>query len=139
MKRILVPCDFSAPARQAYKFAIELATASKGEVFVINTIAIPILYETTFGVQPYPLGALEMQKLEDNAKQAFEKMKKAHPAPSDITVRFFPLDDYLLPGIKVFTEEKKIDLIVMGTNGSSGMEEFFIGSNTETILMSEMG
>jgi nucleotide-binding universal stress UspA family protein len=72
--------------------------------------------------------------MEDHSKEAFERLKKAHPAPKDITVKFVPVHDYLLPGIQAFTEEKKIDLIVMGTNGSSGLEEFFIGSNTEKVV-----
>ena len=134
MKRILIPCDFSAPARQAYRFAIELAQASKGEIYVITTIAVPILFETAFGIQPYPLDAEELRKMDDYTKESFEKLEKAHPAPKDITVRFVPVRDYLLSGIQAFTEEKKIDLIVMGTNGSSGMEEFFIGSNTEKVV-----
>jgi len=134
MKKILVPCDFSVAARQAYKFAIELASTSKGEIFVVHAMAFPVVYESTFGIQPYTLDVFEMKKLEDNAKETFERMKKAHPAPSNVPVTFFPVQDYLLHSIRAFTEEKKIDLIVMGTHGSSGLEEFFIGSNTEKVV-----
>lgn len=132
MKRILVPCDFSLPARQAYKVAIDIASNSNGEVLVMNTMAIPVLFETTFGVQPYPLDLLQSQKLEANAREAFERMKKDYPA--EVPVSFFPVHDYLLSGIRDFTENRQVDLIVMGTSGSSGLEEFFIGSNTEKIV-----
>jgi nucleotide-binding universal stress UspA family protein len=134
MKKILVPCDFSAAARQAYKFAVELAAASEGEIFVMHAITFPIIYETTFGVQPYQLNEEEVKKMADNAKDTFERMKQAHPAPSNVPVSFYTLHDYLLPSIRSFAEQKKIDLIVMGTSGSSGLEEVFIGSNTEKVV-----
>ena len=134
MKKILVPCDFSAPARQAYKFAINLATASKGEVIVLYNIPTPIIYETTFGIQPYPLDPLEIEKLEQNARKAFERMKKAHRAPVNMPISFFTLYDEAVRGILKFSTKRKIDLIVMGTHGSSGFEEFMIGSNTEKIV-----
>ena len=38
IKKMLVPCDFSDEARQAYKFALEIATASKEELFVGSNI-----------------------------------------------------------------------------------------------------
>jgi nucleotide-binding universal stress UspA family protein len=134
MKRILVPCDFSAPARQAYKFAINLATASGGEVIVLYNIPAPIIYETTFGIQPYPLNPLEIQEMEDNARKVFERMKKIHPAPANLRVSFFALYSEAVTGILKFSKKRKIDLIVMGTHGSSGFEEFMIGSTTEKIV-----
>ena len=134
MKRILVPCDFSKPARQAYKFAINLATASKGEVIVLYNIPTPVIYETTFGIQPFPLNPNDIKELEDNARKAFERMKKAHPAPSNMPISFFALNSEAVDGILKFSKKRKIDLIVMGTHGSSGFEEFMVGSTTEKIV-----
>lgn len=134
MKKILVPCDFSTAARQAYKFAVELANAEEGEVFVLHAITFPIVYETTFGVQPYQLNTEEVRKMTENAKDTFERMQQAHPAPSSVPVTFYTIHDYLLPSIRSFAEQKRIDLIVMGTSGSSGLEEAFIGSNTEKVV-----
>lgn len=133
MKRILVPCDFSSPARQAYKFAVDIASRNGGEVLVMNTIAIPVLFETTFGVQPYPLDLLQSQQLETNAREAFERMKQEYNIPG-AKVSFHLVQDYLLSGIRDFIDNKQVDLVVMGTSGSSGIEEFFIGSNTEKVV-----
>ncbi len=134
MKRILVPCDFSAPARQAYKFALNLATASKGEIIVVYVVPTPIIYETTFGIQPYPLNPLVIEELEENARKAFERMKKVIRAPSNMKISFLSTYEDLIPGILSLTKRKKIDLIVMGTHGSKGVEEFMVGSNTEKIV-----
>ena len=53
MKRILVPCDFSAPAVQAYLTANNIAMKSNGEIYVIHAIDLPMMYETTYGIPPY--------------------------------------------------------------------------------------
>ncbi len=134
MKRILVPCDFSAPSREAYKFALQLAKATAGEIFVVHVISFPVMYESTFGVQPYPLDTQQIKRMEDNAGDAFNKLKKEDVLSDQIPVTFLLLYDYLLPAITTFVEKKQIDLVVMGTSGSSGMEEFFIGSNTEKVV-----
>jgi hypothetical protein len=38
------------------------------------------------------------------------------------------------PTIRDFIKAQKVDLIVMGTHGASGLKEFFVGSNTEKIV-----
>jgi nucleotide-binding universal stress UspA family protein len=134
MKKILVPCDFSRTSKEAYKFALELALNSKGEIFVVHAIQLPLLYETAFGVQPYPMDPQLTQKLEAQATEAFEKMKRDFSTPVSVTIHFQMLYDFILPGIRNIVLEKSIDLIVMGTHGASGLEEFLIGSNTEKVV-----
>ena len=46
MKKILVPCDFSSTAIQAFRFACEIATVSKGEVFLLNVIELPFMHNS---------------------------------------------------------------------------------------------
>jgi nucleotide-binding universal stress UspA family protein len=134
MKKILVPCDFSQPSKEAYKFALELALISKAEIFVVHAIQLPFMYETAFGIQPYPVDPELMKKMEDQATQAFQKMKQTYHPPVAITVHFQILYDFVLPSVRNFIQEKAIDLVIMGTHGASGLEEFFIGSNTEKIV-----
>ena len=134
MKKILVPCDFSQPAKEAYKFALELALISKGEIFVVHAIQLPLMYETAFGIQPYPVDPELMKKMEDQATQAFQKMKQTYHSPVVLAVHFQILYDFVLPSVRNFIQENAIDLVIMGTHGTSGLEEFFIGSNTEKIV-----
>ncbi len=136
MKKILVPCDFSAPAKEAYKFALEIASISKGEIFVVHNIELPLVYETTFGVQPSPIDSETRKNIKEKATEAFKKLEKAFYTPSKTTVHFEMLNDFLVPGISAFIKEHLIDLVIMGTSGSSGLEEFIIGSNTEKIVRS---
>ncbi len=134
MKKILVPCDFSTPSKEAYKFALEIASMSKGEIYVVHNIELPLVYETTFGVQPRPIDSEARKNLKDRATQAFKKLKETFYTPAHTPVHFEMLNDFILPGVRTFIQEHNIDLVIMGTSGSSGLEEFLIGSNTEKIV-----
>ena len=46
MKKILVPCDFSKPAVNAFRYACDIAAKAKATVYVINVIELPVLHDT---------------------------------------------------------------------------------------------
>lgn len=133
MQRILVPCDFSAPAMEAYKFALEIATASDGEVFILKAIDLPIMLAGGFDVQPYTFDPSILKDLEEEAKKRFSEMKAKYNAGRTPT-SFHVSIGSVTPTVREFIEEKKIDLVVMGTHGSTGLNEFFFGSNTEKVV-----
>ena len=132
MKRILVPCDFSTPAVQAYLLAIDLAMESNGEVFVLEAIDLPERHETTFGVPPYSYDPGLFLMMEARAKEHFEELRKKS-ARKITRVSFDVKFGSVKRSILDFIEEKQIDLVVMGTHGASGFKEFVVGSNTEKI------
>jgi nucleotide-binding universal stress UspA family protein len=133
MQRILVPCDFSAPAIEAYKFALEIAKASDGEVLVLKAIDLPIMLAGGFDVQPYTFDPSILKDLEEEAKKRFTEMKAKYNTKGTPT-SFHVLIGSVTPTVREFIDDKKIDLVVMGTHGSTGLNEFFFGSNTEKIV-----
>lgn len=42
MKKIQVPCGFSEEARQAYKFAWDIAIANEGELVVLHVVDLAL-------------------------------------------------------------------------------------------------
>ena len=132
MKKILVPCDFSDPAVQAFKMAVEIANQSNGEVFLLNVVELPVMHESVL----MPTLSFEEAFIKDmkvHAEKNFAKMidKWAKEGPK---ISSFVEFGGTTPTIRDFVKEKKVDLIVMGTHGASGVKEFFIGSNTEKIV-----
>ena len=129
MKKILVPVDFSKHSEYALEVAAELAKKYDAEIVTIHMMGLAqniVNKEDSQGV----LEAMYHMKL---AKKQFEDF----------------LDKDYLKGIKIqstvqnykiFNEldavakEHKVDLIVMGSHGSSGMREVFVGSNTEKVV-----
>ncbi len=131
MKRILVPCDFSDPAVQAFKFAVEVALKSKGEIYLLNVVEVPIMHETVLMPTLYFEQSL-MKEMKDAAAKKFQKMKDKWSA--GVAVSTFVEFGSIITTLRAFIAEKKIDLVVMGTHGASGARELFIGSNTEKIV-----
>lgn len=129
--KILVPIDFSKPSEDAYQFALDMARSVVGQVEVVHMVELPMLTETTFGIQPYPFDPALIQRLEEKVTAAFEHMR--HKFPSQVPVRFTPIHDQVVPGIRSFIEENNIDLVIMSTHGASALDEFFIGSTAEKI------
>ena len=133
MKKILVPCDFSEPSIKAFKFAVDLANKSGGSIELIHIIELPVLHDTVL----MPTLSFEEAFMKDakaNAEKNFAKLiakytDNGHPKVST-SVSFGPVTITICDAV----EEKKADLVVMGTHGASGLKEFLVGSNTEKIV-----
>jgi len=131
MKKILVPCDFSDTALQAFRYACEIATVSKGEIYLLNIIELPSIHTSLFvPAQAYESVFLKGIKLK--AHRNFEKMKAKWAGK--VKVHLSLEQGSVTTTIKKFVDRKRIDLIVMGTHGSSGIKEYAVGSNTEKIV-----
>lgn len=132
MKKILVPCDFSETSIKAFKFALELAAKSSGVVELVHIIELPVLHDTVL----MPTLSFEQAFMKDakmNAEKGFEKLitKYADPGQKvNTSVSFGPVTLTICD----LAQEKKTDLIVMGTKGASGLREMLIGSNTEKVV-----
>ena len=130
MKKILVPYDFSVPATQAFKFAAHIARQSKGEVILLNVVELPVLRHG-----PVPINLLErsfLKKIKERAEIDINKM--IDKWAKGVKVKFVLDHGRVNHMITRHVKKHRIDLIVMGTHGASGIREFFIGSNAEKIV-----
>ncbi|MBX7125597.1 MAG: universal stress protein [Cyclobacteriaceae bacterium] len=134
MKKILVPCDFSDQAVQAFRFACEIARESKGEVRLLNIVELPVLHDSVLMPTLYFEEAY-LKDSRENAEKSFEKMISKW-AKDDQKVKGHVEFGAVTPTIARFIKEHKIDLVIMGTAGASGLKEFLVGSNTEKIVRS---
>jgi nucleotide-binding universal stress UspA family protein len=134
MKKIVVPCDFSEPAIEAFQFAVDVASHSGGKVIVLKVIDLPIsTYGASIDVPLYTYSPSLLKDLEEDAKKKYKKMSTKFceiPNMASFAIAQGPTS----PMIRDYIEEKKIDLVIMGTHGATGMQEFFVGSNTEKIV-----
>lgn len=134
MKKILVPCDFSEPSQEAFKFAVDLAKLNDGSVTVLKVIDVPILaYGASIDMPIYTFSPTLIKELEEDAKSTFEKMNKKWGNPSN-NIKFSAISGPTFSMIQDFLTEGKFDLVVMGTHGATGLAEFFVGSNTEKVV-----
>jgi nucleotide-binding universal stress UspA family protein len=132
MKKILVPCDFSEQAINAFRFAIDIARQSNGEVHLVHVIELPVLHDTVL----MPVLSFEealFEELREKAEKQFKKLETKYNDDS-ITIKSKVVFGATSRMVLDYIEENKIDLVVMGTHGASGVREFVIGSNAEKIV-----
>lgn len=132
MKRILVPCDFSKPAINAYRFALDVAALSNGTIHLINVIELPRVPNTIL-TPVRSLGINLMKEMSAKAQAKFEKISTNYKQQG---VKIVCKVDFGVSSEIILTYAKKhsIDLIIMGSHGATGLKEFFVGSNAEKII-----
>jgi len=136
MKRILFPTDFSEASNNAFVYALKLADAINAEVITLHAYELPQLH---MGGLPTTLkevyDSIELENFENFKDQIpvlreiAEKHNLSHVKISNILKH-----GDLIWTIKKVTKEEKIDYVVMGTKGASGLKETFLGSNTGSVI-----
>jgi nucleotide-binding universal stress UspA family protein len=130
MNKILVPVDFSKPSEKALKVASDLARKNKAELFVLHVVEMA---ETLFGTEQFNVNDEQIVFFMKMAKKKFSKfLDKTYL--EGLSVRDSVLLGSPTMGINELQEDENIDLIVMGSNGASGIDEILIGSNTEKVV-----
>ncbi len=135
MKRILVPTDFSNHANHALHVAAQLAKHYNAELFLHHILELPMhLIDpmmNTSTKESLPETLVFMKA----AHERFEKFKN-QDFLKGITVNESIGDNDLSvhQGIINACKDNLTDMIIMGSHGSSGLEEFLVGSNTEKVV-----
>lgn len=132
MKKILVPCDFSKPAINGYRFALDIAAKANGTVHLLHAIELPVLSDTVL-MPTLNFEQALLEELKEKTEIEFEKLKGRY-APEGVkvftNVVFGPPSKTILE----YSKNESIDLIIMGSHGVSGLREIFVGSNTGRIV-----
>lgn len=124
MNRILVPCNFSVCCENAIRFAAEIANHNEAEIILLTVI-------TEVEKTGLP-GEKTATAASAEASEKFAQMMKNFP---ELTrVRHQIRKGKRLPTILRCITREKITLVVMGTKGSRGWDQFFMGSNIEKVV-----
>ena len=132
MKNILVPCDFSKPAVNAFRFALDIAGKSKGIVHLLNVIELPAIHDPII----MPVVSFEkefLNELKEKTTKEFDKIINRYK-PDAVEVKTEVTFGAVFRMIHDFIKKKKIDIVIMGSHGATGIREYFIGSNAEKIV-----
>ena len=132
MKKILVPFDFSKPATNAFRYAVDFALKSKGIVHLLNVIELPAIQDPII----MPVMTFEkdfMKELKQKVTVAFEKIITKYKR-GNVIVKTDIVFGTPAHTIADFAKKKSMDLIIMGSHGATGLREYFIGSNAEKVV-----
>ncbi|MFY9750196.1 MAG: universal stress protein [Methanoregula sp.] len=127
--RILIATDGSEKNRAALEEGIRVARACRASVFVAYVIDTGT-FSTMSG--DIPLGDT-YRVFKSEAEQAFARI---HSLAGDMNVETAILEGRPATEMVKFAARKKIDLIVIGTQGKRGLERLLLGSVAEEIIRS---
>ena len=129
MKKIIVPVDFSEQSEFALEAAASLAQKFGSELIVLHMLELSnaIISSTSEALSQEAVFFLKL------AEQKFEAfLDKPYLKSIEVTP--------IVKHFKVWSEvndvaaEHKANLVVMGSQGASGIKEVLIGSNTEKVV-----
>ena len=135
MKKILVPTDFSEPANNALTLAAQIAKRTDAKIYLLHIVEpIKSYVAATDGM--YIDASVEQKYidyLKDNAKEQLNKVTKVEDFQGIEHEKLVALGT-IFSTINEHIDRYDIDLLIMGTQGVSGLDELLIGSNTEKVV-----
>lgn len=136
MKQILFPTDFSEAANTAFIYALRFADSFNAQLVILHVYDLPIVEtpsmpETTAEI----FDIVEMNQFESFR----DELPKLHRIAESRNLGHVQMRNMLLYGDLVYNINKvctdeNIDMVVMGTNGASGLKETFLGSTTASVI-----
>ena len=137
-KRILIATDGSKFGEKAAKVGIELAKLSGGKVIIVYVADISKYIPSAGLISPF--GGVSPDAIDDVVASIREAGEKATLQVNELARASGITSERLIvegnpPGeILRIAEDEKIDVIVMGSIGKTGLEKFLMGSVAEKVV-----
>ncbi|MCO6462438.1 MAG: universal stress protein [Saprospiraceae bacterium] len=129
MKSILLPTDFSETAAKALEVATAIGNIESSELILMHT-SLP-----TEGVNSNVYAAIYVHEyLETKRRNLNQLSDKVKAMGYKGTVKTDNRVDFTSPAIVNASEEFDVDMVVMGSTGSSGLTGIFLGSIAGGVL-----
>jgi nucleotide-binding universal stress UspA family protein len=136
-KTILVPHDFSSSANHAAAIARDEAKLHGAKIVLLHVIDLPPAFEPASVITPESTGApisvkdYALSSAEAHLADIVARLGKDGVTATAYTRIGNPVDE-----INRFVDEMKVDLIVMGTHGRTGLQHLLVGSVAERVVRS---
>jgi nucleotide-binding universal stress UspA family protein len=133
-ERILLTTDGSEGAKAAAEHAVDIAEKYDAELHILYVIDIGV--DTSLSSVSDLMSQLEssgkLEKIGEKATEEIEEMVENRSVDSKVAIeRGIPHKE-----IKVYADEEEIDMIVMGTQGRTGLDRMLLGSVAEKVVRS---
>jgi len=132
-KKFLVPTDFSGCSRNALEYGISLAGKCSAKIFLLHVIDVnqfpPDLVLHHLSLEPEKMEKALEAEAENSMKKLITRIKRARIPFTSMVRSGNPYSE-----IVSFAGEAKIDLIIMGTHGRTGIVHALLGSTAEKVV-----
>lgn len=131
LDRLLVPIDFSDPAREALQAAKEWAALYDARIDALHVI--PEKLSPAF----YVGGISSIYDMHPDIEEKVEARLRSFLADTDgpsVDLRPQVVVGNAVPDIITFAEDNETDLVMMSTHGRTGLDRFLLGSVVEKVV-----
>lgn len=129
MKKILVPVDFSEHSENALEVAASIAKKHNAEIVALHMMGLSDAVVTRNESREVFEAMYYMRLAETRFAELLDKDYLKGVTVTDAVHNYTVFSE-----INEVAKEMKIDLIVMGSHGTTGFREVFVGSNTEKVV-----
>ena len=128
---ILVPTDFSELSESALKIGISIAKRQNAEIILLHVVdSFSSIQPTEILIPEFQLYPDIVYTMEIRMNDLAEKIQRESGIEISVEILIGNPSDRICQ----FAYEENISLIVMGSHGTSGLREFFIGSEAFRVL-----
>lgn len=131
INKILIPTDFSKTSLLAVEHAAFMARLCKADIYLLHAVEIS---ESTYSIYNPAVVFIDIKAIEKIATKQLEDLAKKLRKEYSITVKTLSCLGKIHTEVSAAVKKNAIDLVVMGTHGVDGFNEFFIGSNAHKIV-----
>ncbi|WP_296381531.1 universal stress protein [Winogradskyella sp.] len=136
MKNVLLPTDFSENSWNAIKYALRFFRNEICNFYVlhINKLGHLAANDTSIVIDQNYIEEIYTKPAKKQLRNILKRISKE--SPNQKNHKFYTLTDYnfFIESIRKIVNEKRIDIIVMGTKGASGFGRIILGTNTSDVI-----
>ncbi|MCB9641238.1 MAG: universal stress protein [Myxococcales bacterium] len=130
LDKLLVPVDFSSASVRCIELCNAIAGFTGAERYLLHALEYPGAMAASLS----PGGEEEVQAYRKSIRKEAKKKIDALLGAERDHWHVFLVDHPIAKQMKLFCEQKEIDLVVMGTVARTGLAGFFMGNTAERIL-----
>jgi nucleotide-binding universal stress UspA family protein len=126
IRRILHPSDFSRASSAAFARAVDMAKANRAELLLVHVLApfVPMVGDGYVAPKVY-------EEIETSARAQAQKqldLLVAKARKAGVRAKSLVLEGVPHEQITRAARSRRVDLVVLGTHGRTGLAKFFLGS-----------
>ena len=128
VRRVLAPVDFSDASIEAVRHTGEIALTYGAEIDLLHVVEEP-LYPSAYGMEAVDFPTPDViERIEEQPADLVRKEIGTEHVIAETQVGHPPT------AILEYVDENEVDLIVISTQGRTGLERMILGSVTERVL-----
>ena len=136
MNNILLPTDFSDNSWNAITYALRFYEHAVCNFYLlhVNVLTDVVVNDSSYSTSPETIQ--EVYNKASKKKLVALLKKVSEQIPQNTNHKFYTVSDnnFFIESIREQVLEKKIDVVVMGTKGASGLKKYITGSNTGDVI-----